>query len=162
MAKHRIAIQHIAIHWSKEDRGPEAGAVRNALPREVPFQPPADCETGWLQSIVFDAQHGYDRHERWEQLDQVMDWMIPVRTRIKNGHLWIKLNLHLGQPDRPNLADWIVRLPFGQRAAIHVNGKHDARRQRIYREHRLAIGFAETATLDLPLFREIDERVLLY
>lgn len=162
MNKHRVAIQHIALRWGKLERGAAQGALRNALPREAPFHPPSDNGEGWLQSIAFDAEGGtYRRSERWLELDRAKG-LLPVRMRIEDGHLWIRLDLYIGQPVRPNLCDWIIRLPLGQRGIIHVNGKHDGHHQRSYHEHTVTVGFGETATLDIPLFREIDERVLLY
>ncbi|MEG3181034.1 hypothetical protein [Sphingomonas sp. LT1P40] len=92
----------------------------------------------------------------------IEDWRVPIQTRIDGDHLWIKPRVSSQKPRRLHLEDWIIRLPFGQHAIFHINGASDGRHQRRYEEHRIAIGFAETATLDLPLFREIDERVLLY
>ena len=66
------------------------------------------------------------------------------------------LELHRAQ------TGWVARLPFGQRLTFRVNAKADGDHDRWYFEDVLHIGWAEEATLDLPLFREIDERVLLY
>lgn len=157
-----LAIQHVHLRWTKDDRGPEAGAVRNALRRAEAFRPPSASAAGWLQHIRYDAAEGYRRVETWQALSAIAAERLPVRTRIESDHLWIRLAVTGGQPRRPQLDGWIVRLPLGQRAVIRTNQKYDGDHQRLYEEHHVSVGFAATATLDLPLFREVDERVLLY
>ena len=53
-------------------------------------------------------------------------------------------------------------LPFGQRVTLRCNSKSDGDHDRWYFEDVVHVGWADTATLDLPVFREIDERAPLY
>lgn len=162
----RLAIQLTQIAWTKWDRGAKPGAVRNALPREAPFHAPHDTERGWLHRIDYDAlQSSQYRHtDTLRDLADVDEWEMPVRTRFSEDHIWLRPHLYLQKPHRKaaQLDGWLVRLPFGHRAIIRANTAVDFRRQRNYYEYHLTVGWAETATLDLPLFREVDERVLLY
>lgn len=160
--KGRLAIQHVHLHWDKAGRGAEWGAVRNALPRELPFKAPAESERGWLHRVTFDARHRYRQDEAWHDLDAVEAWRVPVKTRLDGDHLWLKMAVSMRWPLRQHLEGWIARLPFGQRLSFRVNSKSDGDHERWYFEDHLHIGWAETCALDLPLFREIDERVILY
>lgn len=159
---HCLAIQHVLIRWTKDDRGAQPGAVRNALPRQAPFAPPGPDGGGWLQSIVFDAGDGYRRAEHWEPLTGQAAPHNPVQTRLDGEHLWIRPVTVRGKPERAHLSGWIVRLPFGSRAELRFNQAFDGHHQRLYEEHAITVGFGASASLDLPLFRAIDERVLLY
>lgn len=158
----RLAIQHVHLHWDKAGRGAYWGAVRNALPREFPFRAPFDSEPGWFHRIAMLARNDYRQDEALNAIAKIDSWRIPVTTRIDGDHLRIKIGVTTRWPLRPHLDGWIARLPFGQRITIRVNAKADGDHERWYFEDTLHIGWAEEATLDLPLFREIDERVLLY
>lgn len=159
---YRIAIQHIRIGWTKHERGPEQGAARNAIPRDAPFRAPGASEKGWYQLLRYDAAEDYRRDERWDDLATVETWRLPVAWRLDGDHLWIGLKVFPLKRRWLQSNRWIVRLPFGQRCVIRLNDKWDGDHQRIYDENHIAVGFAAEASLDLPLFREIDERVLLY
>ena len=52
----QLAIQHVHIHWDKAARGMPWSGVRNALPRELPFDPPCAGERGWYQRIDYEAR----------------------------------------------------------------------------------------------------------
>lgn len=96
------------------------------------------------------------------ELGKIDDWRVPVKTRLEGDHLWVKFMVANREPHRPNINDWIARVPFGRRLIFRTNNKSDGDHDRWYFEDNFQVGFAATATLDLPLFREIDERVLLY
>lgn len=162
--EHRIAIQFTQIAWTKWARGAPAGTIRNALPREAPFRAPSDSPRGWLHRIEYNAlkSSDYQHREEWIDLATGDNWRMPVKTRLDGDHLWIMPRVYLQKPVRANLQSWMVRLPFGQRAIIRINTAVDGDHQRHYYEYHLTVGFADTATLDLPLFRELDERVPLY
>lgn len=160
--KRRLAIQHIHLHWDKAGRGADWGAVRNALPRELPFRAPFDSAPGWFHRIEMLARNHYRQDEALNEIGKIEDWRVPISTRIDGDHLWIKICVSTRWPPRPHLDGWIARLPFGQRITIRVNSKSDGDHERWYFEDNLHIGWADEATLDLPQFREIDERVLLY
>lgn len=162
----RLAIQLVRIAWTKWDRGARPGAIRNRIPRHAPFAPPHDSARGWLHRIDHDALASphYRRTERMCDLADLADWELPVQSRFSEGHVWLRPRFYIQKPNRKaaQLGNWLVRLPFGQRAIIRANTAVDFRRQRNYYEYSLTVGFADTATLDLPLFRDMDERVLLY
>lgn len=157
-----LAIQHVHLHWDKSGRGADAGTLRNALPRALPFQAPGASEAGWLHRISFDARTRYQQDEAWHDLVRMEGSSLPVATRIDGDHLRIKPLVWVGTPRRPHLNGWIARLPFGQRLSFRINSKADGDHDRWYVEDHLHIGWADRCTLDLPLFRDIDERVLLY
>ena len=96
------------------------------------------------------------------ELGKIEDWRVPVKTRLDGEHLWVKFMVANREPYRPNINDWIARIPLGKRLIFRTNNKSDGDHDRWYFEDNFQLGFAATATLDLPLFREIDERVLLY
>ena len=160
-----IAVQHIAIHWTKWDRGPAAGARFKAVPRQLPFAPPGDVVGDWVHHVRYDSQRepSYAMREAWSARRPVADDGVTIRTvgdvaevHFAAGHVY------QGKVHREHFTGLVARLPFGQRLVIRVNGASDGDHQRYYSEHTIHIGFADTATLDLPLFRDIDERVPLY
>jgi hypothetical protein len=159
-----IAFQHILIQWTKDDRGPEDGAVRKALPRSLPFAPPGDPGGDWQHRIVFRSDDHYIPHERWqpgrpERRDGISVIPSPERADILFHR---RQGIHLQKPSRPGFEGLVARLPFGMRLVIRLNTASDGEHQRLYLEHTIHIGFADVATLDLPLHREMDERVDLY
>lgn len=159
----QLAIQHVHIHWDKATRGMPGAGVRNALPREVPFDPPRSSECGWYQRIDYRARDHFVPVTRYGELGETEDWRVPLATRLEGSdHLWLRFNVANRTPHRPHLDGWIVRLPFGQRVTLRCNSKSDGDHDRWYFEDVVHVGWADTATLDLPVFREIDERALLY
>jgi len=162
----KIGLQHIEILWSKESRGTHDGhraAERNAVPRSFGYAPPGESEQGWFQKIRFDSDEGFAPRERWQRIEELDPAYSPLRWRRDGEHHWIGIkNLFLQKPSRPNLGGWFAKLPIGQRLVFRANTAIDGEHVREYREHHLIIGWSEAATLDLPLFREIDERELLY
>jgi hypothetical protein len=162
----KITLQHIDIRWSKESRGTHDGhraAERNAVPREAGFMPPGESERGWFQQVKIDSDAAFAPVERWTRIEQLDLVYSPLQWRRDGEHYWIGLkNLFLQKPSRPNLQGWFAKLPIGQRLIFRVNTVIDWKNVREYREHHLIIGVAEAVTLDLPLFREIDECALLY
>ncbi len=161
--KGQLAIQHVHIHWDKAARGMPWSGVRNALPRELPFDPPRDSERGWVQRIDYKGRTNFAPTTSYTALGEIDAALLPVATRMEGAdHLWLRFNVANQTPYRPNLDQWIVRLPFGQRVTLRSNAKSDGHHDRWYFEDVVHVGWADTATLDLPVFREIDERVLLY
>ena len=161
--KGKLAIQHFYLHWDKGSRGMPWSGVRNALPRELPFRAPSDTEQGWYQRIEYNARDNFQPQETWSELGEVEKWRVPLSTRMEGDHhLWLRFHVASRDPYRPNLEKWIVRLPFGQRVTFRSNAKSDGDHDRWYFEDVFHVGWADTTTLDLPLFREVDERVLLY
>lgn len=159
----QLAIQHVHIHWDKAARGMPWSGVRNALPREVPFDPPHASERGWCQRIDYRARDRFVPVTSYGALGEIEEWRVPLVTRMEGSdHLWLRFNVSNHTPYRPNLDQWIVRLPFGQRVTLRCNSKSDGDHDRWYFEDVVHVGWADTATLDLPVFREIDERALLY
>ncbi|MGV3457806.1 hypothetical protein [Sphingomonas sp.] len=159
----QLAIQHVHIHWDKAARGMPWSAVRNALPREVPFDPPHASARGWYQRIDHEGRTNFAPTTSYGELGVIEDWRVPLATRMEGSdHLWLRFNVANHAPYRPNLDQWIVRLPFGQRVTLRCNSKSDGDHDRWYFEDVVHVGWADTATLDLPVFREIDERALLY
>jgi hypothetical protein len=160
--KRRLAIQHIRIHWGKSGRGAKWGTVRNAVPRERPFHAPFDSDPGWYHHITHDHGDSYAPVEAMHELGKIENWRVPVHTRIEDDRLGIRFNVAHRDPYRPHMVGWIARLPFGQRLTFMTNHKADGDHERWYWEEHFHVGWSDMATLDLPLFREIDERVLLY
>ncbi len=159
----QLAIQHVHIHWDKAARGMPWSGVRNALPRELPFDPPHDSERGWVHRIDYDGRTNFAPTTSYTALGEIDPALLPVATRMEGtDHLWLRFNVANQTPYRPNLDQWIVRLPFGQRMTLRSNAKSDGHHDRWYFEDVVHVGWADTATLNLPVFREIDERVLLY
>jgi hypothetical protein len=137
--------------------------VRNALPRELPFDPPCAGERGWYQRIDYEARDRFVPTTRYSALGEIDAALLPLATRMEGSdHLWLRFNVANHAPYRPNLDQWIVRLPFGQRVTLRCNSKSVGDHDRWYFEDVVHVGWAEAATLDLPVFREIDERALLY
>ena len=157
-----IAIQHLQLSYWKKDRGAEAGAMRNALPRIHPFSPPERTGPGWYHSIMRQSHESYRVHESYWDLATVDRRRLPIALRADGDFLEIRVVQHGGKIKRPQLDKPIARLPFGQRVAIHFNNAHDGDHQRSYSEQAIHVGWAGEASLDLPLFREIDLRELLY
>ena len=158
-----LAIQHVHIHWDKAARGMPWSGVRNALPRELPFDPPRASERGWYQRIEYQARASFVPVTSYGELGTIEDWRVPLATRMEGrDHLWMRFSVVNREPRRPNLDKWIVRLPFGQRVTLRSNSKSDGDHDRWYFEDVFHVGWADSATLDLPVFREIDERALLY
>jgi len=162
----KVALQHLEIIWSKESRGTHDGhraAERNAVPRSFAFTPPGESEQGWLQKVGFDSDEAFTPRELWSRIEDADPEFLPLRWRRDGDHHWIGIkNLFLQKPSRPNLQGWFAKLPIGKRLIFRVNTAIDWENVREYREHHIIIGWSEEATLDLPLFREIDERELLY
>lgn len=158
----RLAIQHVHLHWDKATRGMPGSAVRNALPRELPFRAPFESTAGWYHRINYSAREDFAPKEAWHDLDQIEKGRMPVSTRFDGDHLGLRFDVAARTPYRPHLEGWIARLPFGQRLTYRINSKADGDHDRWYFEDVFHIGWAATATLDLPQFREIDERVPLY
>jgi hypothetical protein len=159
-----IAFQHILIQWTKDDRNPLDGAARKALPRALPFLPPGDPAGDWRHWIEYRSRDDYVAHERWltgrpEKRDGIV--AIPASNNA-DIFFYPRQGIHLQKPLRPRLAGLIARLPFGKRLIVRLNTASDGDHQRLYYEHIVHFGFADIATLDLPLHREIDERVVLY
>ena len=137
--------------------------IRNGLPRELPFDPPHASERGWYQRIDYRARDRFVPTIRYNALGEIDATLLPLATRMEgHDHLWLRFNVANRAPYRPNLGQWIVRLPFGQRVTLRCNSKSDGDHDRWYFEDVVHVGWADTATLDLPVFREIDERALLY
>lgn len=162
----RPAIQHVQLIWSKESRGTHDGhraAERNAVPREFGFAPPGEAEQGWLQKVTLESGDRFTPRESWTRIEAMDAAYLPLRWRREDDYHWIGLkNLFLQKPKRPNLQQWFARLPIGKRLILRVNTAIDWEGVREYREHHLIIGWSEAGTLDLPLFREIDELELMY
>lgn len=129
----------------------------------MPFDPPRESERGWYQRIDYRARANFDPVTSYGAIGEIDDWRIPIATRMEGkDHLWMRFNVVNRAPRRPNLDDWIVRLPYGHRVTLRSNSKSDGDHDRWYFEDVIHVGWADTATLDLPIFREIDERALLY
>jgi hypothetical protein len=162
----RPALQHLELRWGKEARGTDSGnraAERNAVPRSFAFSPPGAREQGWFQHVLFESGAHFVPVERWFQLGETAPEMLPLRWRRDGDHHWIGCrNLFLQKPSRPNLEGWFARLPIGQRLIFRVNTAIDWENSRDYREHHLIIGWSDDGSIDLPTFRDIDERALLY
>ncbi len=137
--------------------------VRNALPRELPFDPPRASERGWYQRIEYQARASFVPVTSYGELGEIEEWRVPLSVRMEGqDHLWMRFRVANRAPYRPNLDKWIVRLPYGQRVTLRSNSKSDGDHDRWYFENVIHVGWADTATLDLPVFREIDERALLF
>jgi hypothetical protein len=162
----KLALQHLEIVWSKESRGTHDGhraAERNAVPRSFPFAPPGEAEQGWFQQVTLDSGDRFAPRVRWTRMEEMDAHYLPLRWRQDGDFHWIgRRNLFLQKPKRPNLDQWFAKLPIGKRLVLRVNTAIDWENVREYREHHLIIGWSKAAMLDLPLFREIDERELLY
>lgn len=164
----QLAVQHIEIKWGKDARGTADGhtaALRNAIPREFQFAPPGDSVEGWFQHIRrVSWEDSFAPRERWQRIEDMDHRYSPIRWRRDGDYMWIGLrNILLQKPSRPHLKEWFARLPIGQRLILRVNTAYDwSGYLRDYYDHVLSIGVSPVATLDLPLFREIDERALLY
>jgi hypothetical protein len=159
----QLAIQHVHIHWDKAARGMPWSAVRSALPRELPFDPPRESERGWVHRIDYAGRTNFSPTTSYTALGEIDAALLPLATRMEGSdHLWLRFNVANHTPYRPNLDQWIVRLPFGQRVTLRCNSKSDGDHARWYFEDVVHVGWGDTATLDLPVFREIDERALLY
>ncbi len=159
----QLAIQHVHIHWDKATRGMPGSGIRNALPRELPFDPPGERERGWYQRIDYQARDRFVPMISYSALGEIDAALLPLATRMEGSdYLWLRFNVANRAPHRPHLDGWIVRLPFGQRVTLRCNSKSDGDHDRWYFEDVVHVGWADTATLDLPVFREIDERALLY
>jgi len=163
-----ISVQLIKIHWDKTHRGSQQGAIRKALPRLLPFAPPPKSSQNLWQSVTFDARSGYKRNTAWHSKPKVpgADWRNPYPVSAKQEGDFLRLglgrDLYLGKMQKKIAGRTLARLPFGKRVAIHFNDVHDGNHQRWYFDYSLNVGFAQTPTLDLPLFREVDLRRLLY
>lgn len=160
-----IAIQHVVIRWSKTERGPQQGAVRNALPRAFPFAPPPADGPGWLNLVVMDAADGYRPTSTWRAFPLQADRDgIDVTARGDFAEVQVRPvgDLYLQKPSRPHFNGLIARLPFGKRVEIRVNTAYDHQDQRRYADHRLHVAYGDEARFDLPLHRTIDERAPLY
>ncbi|MFL9839473.1 hypothetical protein ABS767_00735 [Sphingomonas sp. ST-64] len=160
--KGRLAIQHFHLHWDKATRGMPGAAIRNALPRTLPLCAPFDSEPGWYHRIDYRAVDRFAPHEAMHEIARTEDWRIPVERRVDGDFLQLRFSVWNRAPHRPNLAGWIARLPFGQRLTFRSNAKSDGDHDRWYFEDVFHVGWSDTATLDLPLFRDIDERALLF
>ena len=161
-----LAIQPIDTRWSKDERGPEHGRRRKALPDAYPFAPPGDASADWLHRVEHRASAGYAPEVQWTNLSDPDCASIdrPVTTRIDGNHLEIALGemLQFGKVAGPGRRGTMARLPFGKRVTIRLNNVFDGDCQRHYSEHVVHVGFAARATLDLPLFRQVDLRRVLY
>ena len=169
---HMIALQRISIEWDKSHRGAGPGAVRNALPRMEAFAPPGDPAGDWVQIIHYRAswrdQDGwqpiYDRKEEWHRrLPQPYpdNIRVDVAGDIAEVH-YVPETVLEGKITRRHLPGVVARLPRGKRFVLRINGVDDISGPRTYREAAIHVAFADEATLDLPLHRELDERKLLY
>lgn len=161
-----ILVQRVLIRWTQADRGAAAGTIRNALPRQFPAHPPSRPAAGWLQQIEMAAAEKYALRESWQALEPGR-WTDGLVVRLREDRLDVTIDPHaaiacLQKPSRPNLAGTIALLPHGQRLVVRLNGAMDWRGPRTYLDYTLHVAFADSATFDLPLFREIDERVVLY
>lgn len=163
-----VSVQLIKIHWDKTQRGPHFGAIRKALPRLVPFEPPRQGSPELWHSVTFDGRFGYKHSSNWFSKTRVGEsgWRnpYPISAKQEGGFLRVGLgrDLYLGKMREKLVGRTLARIPFGKRVAIHFNDAHDGHHQRLYYEYAINVGFAEKLTLDLPLFREIDMRRLLY
>ncbi|MEL7691094.1 hypothetical protein [Citromicrobium bathyomarinum] len=167
-----IALQRISIEWNKSHRGAGPGAVRNALPRIEAFQPPGDPATDWVQTIRYHGnwregdgwQPVYDRTVEWHQRmpqpypDNIR---VDIRGDIAEVH-YVPETVLEGKITRRHLPGVVARLPKGKRFVLHINGVDDVGGPRRYREATINIAFDEAPTLDLPVYRVLDERKLLY
>ncbi len=169
--KLQLAIQHIEIVWGKESRGThrtgaDRATMRNALPRTAPFDPPGEAADGWFQHIKrVSWDEDFTPREQWQRIEDADRARLPIRWKQEGDFVQIGLrNLRLQKPDRPHLrSQFFAKLPIGQRLILHVNAAYDwGGYPRDYFEHVLSVGVAPVATLDLPLFRAIDERALLF
>src|SRR5690349_3053551 len=160
-----IAVQHVVIRWSKDERGPQQGAIRNALPRAFPFAPPPGEGAGWLHLVVMDAAEGYRPTSTWRELPLQPD-LDGIEVIAKGDFAEIRVrpvgDLYLQKPSRPHFDGLIARLSFGKRIEIRVNTAYDHQDQRRYADHGLQVAYGDRARLDLPLHRTIDERAPLY
>lgn len=164
--KRLVSVQHVMIRWSKDQRNPEGGARRKALPRTFPFAPPKPSDKGWIHRIVMDAGEDYVPRETWRELPLKAD-LDGIFVQPDDAFAEVFLtpgseHLHLQKPRRGHLSGLIARLPFDMRLLVRVNTAWDGHIQRHYDDHVIQIGYSDRATLDLPLFREIDERADLY
>ncbi|MCW3835277.1 hypothetical protein ACFQ1E_00520 [Sphingomonas canadensis] len=160
--KRRLSIQHCHIHWDKAARGMPWSGVRNALPRELPFRAPFDSDPGWYHRIDYRGRNRFEPEEAMREIAKTEGSRVPVTTRIDGDFLALRFDVGARTPYRPHLEGFIARLPFGQRLTYRINCKADGDHDRWYFEDVFHIGWAAESTLDLPLFRDIDERVLLY
>ncbi|MBX3595616.1 hypothetical protein [Sphingomonas sp.] len=158
----RLAIQHLHLHWTKAGRGPESGTVRNALRRQFPYRAPFDSDPGWLHRIVARHQGGYVPTEAWHALRDLDPELVPVRTRMHDDRLDIRIVGQGASAYRAGTGGLLARLPFGRRLIVRTNWKWDGGTERLFYEDHYHVGWAAESTLDLPLFREIDARPLLY
>ncbi|WP_404365893.1 hypothetical protein AB5I39_09795 [Sphingomonas sp. MMS24-J45] len=161
-----ILVQHIRIGWTKDERGAAAGTRRNALRREWPASTPRAHPGGWLQYIVMEAEQDYAPQESWTPAPLHLQ-QDGVGITIRGDHAEVMLDpgaahFYLQKPARPNLRGLIARLPLGQRLILRVNTAIDGHHQRRYYDHSLQIVVGDQPTLDAPIFREMDECVLLY
>jgi len=163
-----VSVQLIKIQWDKTHRGPKHGAIRKALPRFMPFDPPPHPPEDRWHQVVFNALDGYKEHESWRSkrkgIGNERRNAYPASVKPEGEFLRVGLgrDLHLGKMRKRLVGRTFARLPFGKRVAIHFNDAHDGYHQRLYSEYALHVGYADRPTLDLPLFREIDLRRLLY
>lgn len=158
-----IALQHVSLFWTKWERGAQNGAIRNQIPRKWPFIPPGDPTLDWVhhRHLQTDRRGKYQPREQWiQRRAQSEDGII---TRIRGDVCEVSFaGAYQGKLHRPHFHGLIAKLPFGQMVTIQVNGASDGDHQRYYFEDTFHVAFTETATLDLPLYRLIDERKLLY
>ena len=157
-----ISIQSIDIRFDKTHRGPRHGALRKALPRAHAFAPPAVSPTGWWHAVTCRAEANYAAQSEYHDLAAMPRVRWPVSLKFEDDACLITLNRSPGKISVSRRGRSLARLPFGQRLKIVFNDVHDGDHQRLYVEQTLRIAIAEHATLDLPLFREIDLRKLLY
>jgi hypothetical protein len=162
-----IAIQLVEVHWSKDERGPEHGRRRKALPDAYPFTPPGDERTDWFHRVSHEAQSDYRAKTTWTDMsdpDERERVISPIKARMDGNHLEIALGemLQYGKLAANARRGILARLPFRKRVIIRLNNVFDGDCQRLYSEHVVHVGFAERVTLDLPLFREVDLRRILY
>ena len=158
-----IALQHIQLFWTKWERGAEDGAIRNRIPRKMPFVPPGDPKLDWVHHLHLrtDSEGKYRPREHWLQRLPTSEDGIVVRMRGNICEVSFAGALQ-GKLHRPHFHGLIAKLPFGQLLTIKINGASDGDHQRFYFEDTFHVAYADTATLDLPLYRLIDERKLLY
>lgn len=119
----------------------------------------------WVHLVRYDSRGDstYQVRESWEQ--RMPEGWDGVRVRPQRNVAEVHFDpqyVPQGKLRRDHFKGIVARLPFGRKLIIRINGVSDGDHQRLYSEHVLHIGFADTATLDLPLFREIDELVALY
>lgn len=158
----RVAIQWVRMRYDKHDRGADAGALRHGVPREYPFIPPGDSARGWLHEVRVASDDGYAHRADWLDLTGCDARSLPVAVQQDGETAAIRVVQHGGKIVRREFDGEVARLPFGRRLTIRHNNAYDGDHQRIYVEDALHIGWAAEATLDLPTFRMIDLRQLLY